>query len=239
MRLFAILFVSLIFSPSSVHATADCVTLQKVPAGKRTVSDVVKELGPAVEARIKAYFVNAGVAYPPQSLAFVVFKEEMALELWAEKDDGSWVYLHTYDFLGSGGLGPKRRNGDLQVPEGIYRVVELNPASRFHLSMKLNYPNDFDQKKARVEKRSNLGGDIYIHGNIKSRGCLAVGDRAIEELFLVAAKTGTNNIKVIIAPKDIRDSTIMPQIPLAPQWLPELYENIGQELSKFKQRRGA
>jgi len=208
------------------------------PAGKRTVTGVIKQLGPVAEARMKQFFVRADIPYPPQRITFVVLKEEAELEVWTEKK-GKWVHLHTYDVLGSGGQGPKQRRGDRQVPEGIYRIVELNPSSRFHLSMKLDYPNSFDLQKARDDKRSNLGGDIYIHGKVKSCGCLAVGDRAIEELFVLVAKAGANNVKVIIAPHDMRKGSPALYSSSQPAWLPELYETIGQELTKYTGKQGA
>jgi hypothetical protein len=206
--------------------------------GKRSVAEVLRQIGPKAEARIKPFFDRAGVAYPSQQLAFVVLKEERELEVWAE-DSGTWVFVRTYDILAaSGSQGPKQRKGDRQVPEGIYQIIDLNPASRFHLSMKINYPNRFDLQRARDENRSNLGGDIYIHGKAKSCGCLAVGDTAIEELFVLVAKTGANNVKVVIAPNDMRKYSPKADIASQPSWLPDLYETIGQELTKFKNREG-
>lgn len=207
--------------------------------GKPGVAGVIRQIGPKAEARIKPFFERAGIPYPSQRLAFVVLKEERELEVWAE-NGGQWVHVRTYDILAaSGSQGPKQRRGDRQVPEGIYQIIDLNPASRFHLSMKINYPNDYDLQRARDEKRSNLGGDIYIHGKAKSCGCLAVGDTAIEELFVLVAKTGPNNVKVVIAPNDMRKYGPSPDVPSKPSWLPDLYETIGQELTKFKIREGA
>jgi hypothetical protein len=111
------------------------------------------------------------------------------LELWTE--DTAARLVHRYPVLAaSGALGPKLRQGDLQVPEGVYRVLWLNPNSSYHLSMKLDYPNAFDREHARRDRRTDLGGDIFVHGRAVSIGCVALGDPAIEELFVLAADTG-------------------------------------------------
>ncbi|OPY84616.1 MAG: L,D-transpeptidase catalytic domain [Syntrophus sp. PtaU1.Bin208] len=203
------------------------------------VERVVKSIGPKAEARIRPFFDRAHIPYPSSRLAFVVVKEEMELEVWAESG-GKWVHVRDYEILAASGWhGPKLRRGDRQVPEGIYQIVALNPASRFHLSMKINYPNDYDLQKARDENRTNLGGDIFIHGKDKSRGCLAVGDTAIEELFLLVAKTGTSNVEVVITPHDMRKYGPNPSRVSKPSWIPDLYNTIWQELSKYKAREGA
>ena len=82
----------------------------------------------------------------------------------------------------SGVSGPKRE-GDKQVPEGFYRIELLNPNSRYHLSLRVNYPNADDLERARQDGRalSTLGGDIMIHGGSASIGCLALGDPAVGE----------------------------------------------------------
>ena len=95
---------------------------------------------------------------------------------------GSW---HTYPVLcASGRLGPKRREGDEQVPEGFYTVDRFNPRSLFHLSLGLDYPNAADQRL--TTDPEHPGTDIFIHGNAQSIGCLAMGDAAAEELYLAA-----------------------------------------------------
>lgn len=201
---------------------------------KPSVAGVIRKIGPRAEARIKPFFEKAGLPYPSRRLAFVVLKEEKKLEVWT-RYDGNWVHVRTYDILAaSGSRGPKRKKGDYQVPEGIYQIVSLNPASRFHLSMKINYPNAYDLQMARNEQRSNLGGDIFIHGKTRSHGCLAMGNKAIEELFVLVAKTRPKNVKVVIAPHDLRKSDPALNLPSQPSWLPDLYGVIGRELAKFR-----
>jgi hypothetical protein len=206
---------------------------------RKTVSDVLRAIGPEAEARLKPYFEYAGIAYPPRQIALIGLKDEMELELWAARDAG-WVYIRTYEILAaSGDVGPKQKVGDHQVPEGIYHITSLNPNSRFHLSIKIDYPNDFDLEKAKEDNRTGLGGDIFIHGKAKSTGCIAIGDKAIEELFVLVAETGIENATIVIAPNDLRRWT--PWLDATqnyPSWLPELYDSISQELAKFREKTG-
>ncbi len=92
--------------------------------------------------------------------------------------------MKSYPILASSGSpGPKRREGDRQVPEGFYCIERFNPESLFHLSLGLNYPNASDRI---LSDREKPGSDIFIHGNNVTVGCLPIGDAAIEELYLLA-----------------------------------------------------
>ena len=163
--------------------------------------------------------------YPPDKLILLGLKKEKQLEVWAEVA-GQAVFIHSYPVLAASGKGgPKLREGDRQVPEGFYRIISLNPNSSYHLSMKLNYPNAFDQQHADEEERDFLGGDIFIHGKTASIGCLAMGDRTIEELFVMVEKVGRPNISVIIAPHDPRRMPLQTNSAL-PAWTVDLYQKI-------------
>ncbi len=132
-------------------------------ASKKSVSEVLTHIGNDAKKRLLPWFEKANVAYPPQRLALLGFKAEKRLEVWAEKE-ATWTYVRHYPVLAASGVaGPKLREGDRQVPEGIYRLNFLNPNSTYHLSMQINYPNDYDQRKAAEEQRTNLGGEIFIH----------------------------------------------------------------------------
>jgi len=201
--------------------------------GKRTVADVVEEFGPAAEARLSPHFARAGLDYPPARVALVAFKEERRLELWTAETESAWRFVRSYPVLGSsGGAGPKLRRGDRQVPEGVYRVEGFNPNSRFHLSMKLDYPNAVDRARAAGDGRTGLGGDIFIHGRTASRGCLAMGDEAIEELFVLVARVERKNAKMLIAPCDLRVRPA-PALEEAPPWTGQLYDMLRRELEAF------
>jgi murein L,D-transpeptidase YafK len=202
--------------------------------GKRSVGEVISLYGPAAENRILQFFQDAGVAYPPTAITMIALKAERRLELWAQ-DGGTWRPVKTYEIkAASGKPGPKLREGDLQVPEGIYRIEGLNPNSSYHLSIKLNYPNKFDVEHAKLDGRTDLGGDIFIHGKNVSIGCLAMGDEAIEELFVLVSRIGIENVTVIIAPRDFRrNNNVEPGRDL-PSWVSELYTIIHQELLSYK-----
>lgn len=177
---------------------------------------------------------SKGWTYPPQELALLAFKQEKRLELWIFEKN-RWQYLHSYPVLAaSGRLGPKLKEGDRQVPEGIYQVVLLNPYSQFHLSLKLNYPNEFDLSHARREGRDGLGGDIFIHGHAVSTGCLAMGNAVIEEIYYLVADAGLDKVKVIVAPLDLRVRSIDPGKVSAKLWVKELYQDLEQNLRAFK-----
>lgn len=126
------------------------------------------------------------VTYPPKSLFFRAFKVEKELEIWAEGTKNTMVLLRTYPIAAASGTpGPKRRQGDLQVPEGVYKVDRFNPNSMFHLSLGLNYPNASDRI---LGDKADPGSDIFIHGNEVSIGCMAMTDEKIEEIYDLATK---------------------------------------------------
>jgi hypothetical protein len=202
--------------------------------GPRTVADVVARYGPTAHKRLAPYFKRAGVAYPPKQIALLVFKREKRLSLWARSAPNTpWRFIRHYPVLAaSGHAGPKLREGDYQVPEGVYRIEHMNPNSSYHLSMKVSYPNDLDRRMAARDARARLGGDIFIHGNQVSIGCMAMGDPAIEELFTLVAETGHQRVKVIIAPNDLRAGGAVLHEG-APAWVGQLYRIVAAALVEF------
>lgn len=197
---------------------------------------VVEKFGDEVTARLGRSFARAGVRFPPQRMHLLAFKQERMLELWAD-DGGAPRFIRSYPIqAASGKAGPKLVEGDRQVPEGVYRVIWLNPKSAYHLSLKLDYPNEFDRAKAALENRVSLGGDIFVHGRDESIGCLAMGDQAIEDLFVLAARVGQENVKVVIAPNDLRSKQPPTDLRYSPAWLPELYQDLRKQLQPFSLR---
>lgn len=199
---------------------------------RRTVEDRLEQYGEAARRRLLPHFEAAGVPYPPARMTLVGLKSERRLELYAAAPRGELRFIRSYPVTAaSGELGPKLRQGDNQVPEGLYKIELLNPNSLYHLSLRVNYPNAFDRARAAEERRTDLGGDIMIHGNEVSIGCIAIGDEAIEEVFTAAAQTGLQKLSVIISPVDAR-VTPMPAT-RRPSWLPGLYAGIAAELKKL------
>jgi murein L,D-transpeptidase YafK len=158
--------------PAAAGALADAqARYRRVDAARRTQ-----------EGKVKAMFAKAGVPYPALLLVRA-FKEEGDLELWAAPGaDGAFVRVARFPFTGySGDLGPKRRRWDRQIPEGFYSITGLNGASRYHLSLHVDYPNASDRVLA---DRRHPGNNIFIHGDEVTNGCIPIGNRAIEQLYL-------------------------------------------------------
>ena len=166
-------------------------------------------------------------------LVLVGLKEERMLEVWGRSNTGKLAIIKRYPFTGfSGGLGPKLREGDGQIPEGIYAIEYLNPNSQFHLSMKLNYPNAFEKPKGREDGRDRLGFDIFIHGGSATIGCIPIGDAGIEEVFLMVSEVGKEQVTAIVSPYDMRQKTKPVEIAEI-DWEQELYDNIRAEFIRL------
>ena len=193
---------------------------------KKTVAEVIETYHQPTLEKLAPFFNEQGVSYPPKKLALVAFKDTNILELWAANNDLDYKLITSYPIqAASGKLGPKLREGDKQVPEGIYKIIGFNPNSAYHLSMKLNYPNRYDLKHAAAEGRNEPGTNIFIHGRAVSIGCLAMGDPVIEQLFSLVHATGRQNTTVLISPTDpSKNKLIVPTD--SPKWTSDLYHNI-------------
>ena len=203
--------------------------------GRKTVAERVGQFGAAVHSRLAPRFKEIGVAYPPKKIILLGLKQERMIEVWVSGGNDRFEHLKTYPILAaSGNLGPKLAEGDRQVPEGLYRIESLNPNSLYHLALRVNYPNNFDKEKGRLEGRTRLGSDIMVHGKSASVGCLAMGDQAAEDLFVMAAETGIENIQVILSPVDFRLRRSPSDLPKAPLWTAELYRQIEAEMTKLR-----
>ncbi|MBK7763340.1 MAG: L,D-transpeptidase family protein [Bacteroidetes bacterium] len=155
------------------------------------------------ESGIRKLFTDKQIKYPCPNLLFRVFKSTNEFEMWARNSiQDTFVLIKNYKICAlSGILGPKRWEGDKQVPEGFYFIEEYNPKSNYYLGMLLNYPNYSDQACA-VDKE-HPGGDIYIHGKCMTVGCLPMTDEWIEEIYALCVSARVNgalNIPVHIFP---------------------------------------
>lgn len=196
--------------------------------GTRTVEQRVAELAHARD-RVRERCDRAGVAYPPAGVVLLGLKDERRLIVYAGTIDGSLKPIADFPILAaSGTLGPKLREGDRQVPEGVYALESLNPNSRFHAALRVGYPNGFDRDMAAKDGRSNLGGDIMIHGGSASIGCLAMGDPAIEEIFVLAASVGIEHVKIVISPVDLRSREVAPKYTSG--WRSDLHQQLKAEM---------
>ncbi|NUN49716.1 MAG: hypothetical protein HUU15_12890 [Candidatus Brocadiae bacterium] len=177
----------------------------------RTVEQVLDSCGQKAELRFAPACRAAGIDWPPARVRLLAFKRERRLEVWVAGPEGPFVPAAAYPVLGaSGGPGPKRRDGDGQVPEGMYGLSELNPNSGFHLAVRVNYPNQEDFSHA-VVAPAQMGSDVMVHGGDVSTGCLAIGDPAIEDVFCLLAHVPVSGRDIWIAPVDFRRE---------PGWMP-------------------
>ena len=156
----------------------------KAPALVATVKSqhVVAKLGDS----LKNQFEKQNLSWPPQGLYIRSFKYDRELEVWVQAKAGeAYRLFKSYKVcMQSGSTGPKRMEGDYQVPEGFYYINEFNPNSNYHLSLGLNYPNGADKILSDVHRP---GSAIYIHGNCVSTGCIPIKDDGIEELYMLAS----------------------------------------------------
>ena len=150
------------------------------------------------------YTASAG-AHANAPVLLRIIKESKTLELWKQNKDSSWSHVKTYDICTySGELGPKRRQGDRQAPEGFYSITRssLNPMSSEHLSINTGFPN------ARDRSHGYTGSALMIHGGCSSRGCYAITDPAMEGLYAAvrdALKAGQPSIQIQIYPFAMSD----------------------------------
>lgn len=143
------------------------------------------------EDTLKKQFEKAGLQWPPKQLYMRSFKYDSQLEIWARDDNKSAFKLFkTYKVCAlSGSLGPKRMEGDYQVPEGFYYINVFNPRSTYHMSLGINYPNASDNM---LSDSAQPGADIYIHGSCITVGCIPITDSQIEEVYLLASHARNN-----------------------------------------------
>ncbi len=190
-----------------------------------SIADRLTQFAPRVDPLWETRCRAAGLTYPPARVRLLGLKAEKRLEVYAADATGAWKPLASYAVLAaSGGPGPKLREGDGQVPEGLYRIVLLNPNSRFHVSLRVDYPSDEDRGHGRADGRESLGSDIMIHGGRASIGCLAIGDPGIEEVFTLSARVGVAQVDSLILPHDLRRDPTFPTG--VPAWMTTRYQTL-------------
>jgi len=169
----------------------------------------VKEAYTEKEKSITAQLAAKGIKTSEALQLYIrAFKEESMIELWARNSSSKTFQLvDSFEVCAmSGTIGPKRKQGDRQVPEGFYHIDRFNPSSNFHLSLGINYPNASDKRNSKAD---NLGGDIFIHGSCVSIGCMAITDEQIKELYIYCVEAysgGQTKIPVTIFPARLTTS---------------------------------
>ena len=155
----------------------------------------IAEIFNRCEDSLKKRFEDKKISWPPKSIYIRAFKYNQLMEVWVKGANTKSYHLYKTDTICMqiGNTGPKRQQGDLQIPEGFYYIQEFNPNSNYHLSLGLNYPNVSDKIICdSLRPGGDPGGDIFIHGNCVSVGCLAINDYPIEELYILAAHARSN-----------------------------------------------
>jgi murein L,D-transpeptidase YafK len=120
---------------------------------------------------------------PSSPMLIRAYKKEAELEIWKMKSDGQYALLKTYPICRwSGQLGPKRTEGDMQVPEGFYAIApgQLNPNSHYYLAFNVGYPNAYDRAYGRT------GGSVMVHGVCSSAGCFSMTDKQVNDIYAIA-----------------------------------------------------
>jgi murein L,D-transpeptidase YafK len=213
MRLARFLFASaaLLFAPM------EAAQAQPVPSTARSSGAEAR-----VETRLRGELALQGLALGAPVFIRIT-KQPAELEVWLASAAGPYQRFRIYKICAfSGGLGPKKKEGDMQAPEGFYTVAprQMNPASQFHLSFNLGYPNAFDRYHRRT------GSALMVHGNCVSIGCYAMGDRAIEEIWTLmtaAFRNGQAQIPVHAFPFPLTIETMALQRDAAfADWIAQL-----------------
>lgn len=170
------LLLILLLLAAGLHAQTSFLK-QQLKYGR--VASAYKEKWPAISKNLKAKAVDSA----NYKVLIRIFKQEELLEVWLKSKNAD-RYVHYGDFAicrSSGELGPKRTEGDYQVPEGFYTVNFFNAFSAYHLGMQVDYPNQSD----RILGKRPYGGQIMIHGDCVTIGCIPITDDKIKELYLI------------------------------------------------------
>lgn len=191
------------------------------------ISDALKRK----EDTLKKQFREKKLEWPVKNIYLRSFKYDSQMEVWVKySNNDKFKLFKTYKICAlAGTLGPKRMQGDYQVPEGFYYINEFNPRSAFHLSLGLNYPNTSDRI---LGDSLQPGGDIYIHGKCVTTGCIPIMDQQIEELYILAAHArnqGQDFIPVHIFPIDFKNERSLAYLTRYLKQFPE-YTHLSNEL---------
>jgi murein L,D-transpeptidase YafK len=138
------------------------------------------------EDTLRKQFEALKLTWPAKYIYIRSFKYDSQMEVWVKNEiKDQFQLFKTYKICAlAGTLGPKRMEGDYQVPEGFYYINEFNPRSNYYLSLGINYPNSSDKL---LSDSLRPGSEIYIHGSCVTVGCIPITDQQIDELYILAA----------------------------------------------------
>ena len=181
---FFLITVPAFLAAGTLFSQTSFVDFQKV-SGK--VSGIFSNM----EDSVRKQFEDKKLTWPPQAMYVRSFKYDRQLEVWVKGNAKEpFKLFKSYKVcMQSGTMGPKRMEGDYQVPEGFYYINEFNPNSNYHLALGLNYPNASDKI---LSDSVRPGNAIYIHGNCVSTGCIPITDIPMEEVYIIATHVKTN-----------------------------------------------
>lgn len=194
-----ILYSMIILLFLSCHTAQHRTTKEKID--RVEIARIEKE--PKISAILKQYNLQKENLH----ILLVAYKNLDELQLYAKNSDQD-IFQKIQSFpicQRSGVLGPKKAEGDKQVPEGLYHIDRFNPESIYFLSLGLNYPNELDKSLGYT------GSDIFIHGKCETVGCLPMTDDLIKEIYLYATaakNAGQEKIPVYIFPFEMTESNI-------------------------------
>ena len=179
-----VLLVVFIISISAIFAQSSFIDYQ------RNFPRVADALNRKTDT-LKKQFEALGLQWPAKQIYIRSFKYDSQLEVWVRNNlNEPFKLFKTYAVCAlAGSLGPKRMEGDYQVPEGFYYINAFKPNSAYHMSLGLNYPNASDKI---ISNNTNPGGDIFIHGSCVTVGCIPIQDFQIEEVYILAMSAKSN-----------------------------------------------
>jgi murein L,D-transpeptidase YafK len=192
------------------------------------------------ETSLNELYKQKRISFKSQQIFLRAFKKEEEMELWARPAENSkFKLIKTFQICSSSGsLGPKRKRGDNQTPEGFYYIDRFNPNSSFHLSLGLNYPNTSDKI---LGEKDNYGGDIFIHGRCVTIGCIPLTDDKIKEVYIAAVEaksSGQKKIQVHIFPCRLTDANFkILKNKTSSVSLISLWENLKQGYDYFEKNQ--
>lgn len=220
--------IAILFSLAMLMTTGYCLAEQEEPLVTGKVVSILDRVSPRLESELAGKGLKLG------SPIFIrIFKLPGELEVWMEQN-GRFQLFKSYPICSfSGYLGPKRSEGDWQSPEGFYSVSasQMNPRSSYHLAFNIGYPNEYDKKLNRS------GSNIMVHGSCSSKGCFAMNDYRIEEIYTLAhtaLMNGQQEIAVHVFPFALTEAN-MKKFQASP-WI-GFWQNLEEGYEAFERNR--